>query len=502
LRFSRNHFVAAAILLYAGNAAYAAPINPVIASITIKPTFITDSAANPFGTVKKNKGDTSFPSPNPTIVGGTLASNDGANVAVYYTRTANDYGQGDLSALTADVVCSGVIIPRPPIPNTIVSTKFILTAKKCLPTAVDLTNTKYRNFSVIYATGSSAATRSTSGVKPVFASTKYDVVDFWAIDNDVAILEVAANIPGTIPKALYGIIPGQQLTTNAGYGQSSTTAYTTYGSLHTSTYNVVSANSAAIQLSATGAAYPCEGDLGSPLYGTSNSVKYVFGVMTTITCLTSGNVVVPVDNARTTGINASILPTYYGPIQQYYLAYFGRPADVGGQVLYYTYLQNNSAPKTIEELYVAYDTNPAIKIFIDNFSSSAESMALYAGMNDTNFVNTVYKNIRNRLPTTSELNPWLVKLSSASLPITRGKAALGILTEVLKGTNITDLNTIGKKTKVATNFTNTLANRTTPITSDGTTVAATSRAMVATVVNITDVNIFQATVNATVNGIP
>ncbi|MYM80729.1 S8 family serine peptidase [Duganella sp. FT50W] len=186
-------------------------------------------------------------------------------------------------------------------------------------------------------------------------------------------------------------------------------------------------------------------------------------------------------------------PDYRFVTQQIYLAYFGRAADVGGLYWFADALKSSGAPKDAVGLENAYATNATVKSLLDNFSNSAESNALYGGDN-TAFVTAVYKNLFNRAPEAAGLAFWVNALNNGSL--TRGRAALSILAAA--SPNNSDGASVTNKSTVAVNFTKSLDLAPEIAAYSGLNAVTKVRAMLAQVNGSTDVNAFQATVDATI----
>lgn len=118
-------------------------------------------------------------------------------------------------------------------------------------------------------------------------------------------------------------------------------------------------------------------------------------------------------------------------IQNAYVAFFNRPADVAGL----TYWGNYAGS--------AGD-------LLNTFAQSAEYNALYSGLNNTQLVNAVYQNLFGRSPDVAGLNYWVGQLDSGKVTI--GNAANTIQT----GAQGTDKTIIDNKVTAATAFTTAL----------------------------------------------
>src|SRR5476649_2139486 len=101
----------------------------------------------------------------------------------------------------------------------------------------------------------------------------------------------------------------------------------------------------------------------------------------------------------------SATDTYSNLVQQFYVAYFGRPADPAAVPSFAAALAAANAPTTLAALTSAYGTSDTIRALVDNFGNSHESTALYGAVtNDvahaTSFVSAIFANLFNRQPVT------------------------------------------------------------------------------------------------------
>jgi len=118
-------------------------------------------------------------------------------------------------------------------------------------------------------------------------------------------------------------------------------------------------------------------------------------------------------------------------IQNAYVAFFNRPADVAG-LQYWSSYAGNSAD------------------LLNTFAESAEYKDLYAGMNSTQLVNAVYQNLFGRPAEVAGLTYWVGQLDNGALKI-------GNIAEAInKGSQGTDADIISNKVTAATAFTNAL----------------------------------------------
>ncbi|HEY8027156.1 MAG TPA: DUF4214 domain-containing protein [Burkholderiaceae bacterium] len=149
--------------------------------------------------------------------------------------------------------------------------------------------------------------------------------------------------------------------------------------------------------------------------------------------------------------------SYATLVQELYVAYFGRPADVNGWQNFEAALASANAPTTLTGLLSVYGTNAAVTSLIDAFGNSAESGHLY-GTNIAssttaaqNFVTAVFESLFNRAPLAAGLAFWSHALTSGNL--TPGAAALSIAA----GAGTADAATVANKLAAAADFTNDLA---------------------------------------------
>lgn len=181
---------------------------------------------------------------------------------------------------------------------------------------------------------------------------------------------------------------------------------------------------------------------------------------------------------------------YETVVQQVYVGYFGRPADVGGLRFFEETFLRFSAPTDIIALNEAYATNADIRAVIENFGNSQESRDLYPGDNVT-FVAAIYRNLFSREPDAGGQAFWVNLINTGVM--TRARAAVALMA----GAQGTDITVINNKAQVAKNFTSAI---TTPLQTrgyDGLAANVIVRAMLGNVVLGTDLQAFQATVNST-----
>src|SRR5476651_1724245 len=155
----------------------------------------------------------------------------------------------------------------------------------------------------------------------------------------------------------------------------------------------------------------------------------------------------------------SATDTYSSLVQQFYVAYFGRPADAAALPNFSAALAAANAPTGLAELSSAYASNDAIHALIDSFGNSAESASLYGALgsgaaNASNFITAIYANLFNRAPDAGGLAFWTTAITSGAL--TPGAAALNIAAGAASNTSPQgqlDALTLSNKTAVAALFT-------------------------------------------------
>lgn len=118
-------------------------------------------------------------------------------------------------------------------------------------------------------------------------------------------------------------------------------------------------------------------------------------------------------------------------IQNAYVAFFNRPADVAGLTYWSTYAGSSAD-------------------LLNTFAQSSEYKSLYSGMNNTQTVNAVYQNLFGRSPDVAGLTYWVTQLDN-------GKLSIGNIADAInKGAQGTDSTIITNKVTAATAFTNAL----------------------------------------------
>ncbi|MES3009904.1 MAG: DUF4214 domain-containing protein [Pseudomonadota bacterium] len=188
---------------------------------------------------------------------------------------------------------------------------------------------------------------------------------------------------------------------------------------------------------------------------------------------------------------------YTNVLQQFYISYFGRPADPIGLQSAAQALSNAGAPTTTQGLVTSYATNATVRTLIDNFGNSAESAALYGSVTTpdtiTNFVTQIYLNVLDRQPDLAGLLYWSGEISSGRLIPSR--VALTILDAA---TRTPDAQTVANKLAVANNFTTNLDTVAEINAYSGNVAAGLARDMLSNVDSTTNVTAFQPNVLQTI----
>ncbi|MBC5766894.1 S8 family serine peptidase [Ramlibacter albus] len=197
---------------------------------------------------------------------------------------------------------------------------------------------------------------------------------------------------------------------------------------------------------------------------------------------------------------APLVPSsWHGVVEQLYVAYLGRPADPAGLNFWAAALRAGNAPTAATPLHAAYGTNAVVKSVVDGFANSAESAALYpATVTTADFVNRVYVNVFGRSAEPGGLSFWAGAIDNGS--VTRGQAVLAIMSGALVNNGV-DAQAVLKKSSVAGNFTAIVDTSAEVAAFSGATALSKARQMLSMVNASTDVNGFQATVNATLAAI-
>lgn len=198
--------------------------------------------------------------------------------------------------------------------------------------------------------------------------------------------------------------------------------------------------------------------------------------------------------ATTSSASAAVATDYHRVVQQIYVGYFGRPADVGGLDWHARVLLAAGAPTDIVNIARAYGSNAALRAEIDSFGTSAESAALYPGDNGQ-FIDALYRNLFNRAADEGGKAFWVKNLDGKLM--TRASAAI----ELMAGARGSDLTIIANKTSVAGAFTGLLAMPVQQEGYSGLEANAVVRGVLAKVGDGTDLAALDATLRSTVAGL-
>jgi M6 family metalloprotease-like protein len=183
---------------------------------------------------------------------------------------------------------------------------------------------------------------------------------------------------------------------------------------------------------------------------------------------------------------------YNKVVQQIYVAYFGRPADVGGLAWHAGVLQAAGAPTDIVALANAYNTNAALRAEIDSFGTSAESASLYSGDNGQ-FIDALYRNLFGRPADAGGKAFWGNALDKGLM--TRASAAI----QLAAGAGSSDATIIANKTSAASTFTSLIATPAQQQGYNGLDANAVVRTMLGTVGAGTDMTAFTSTIKTTIS---
>lgn len=126
-------------------------------------------------------------------------------------------------------------------------------------------------------------------------------------------------------------------------------------------------------------------------------------------------------------------------VQQLYVAYFNRPADVDS-LAYYVALLDNSTDVAATVLQASAD-----------FANAAEYQTAYAGLSAKQIINTIYHNLFGREADIPGLNYW------ANLYTTGQVTLANVVSEVAKGAQTTDATAYNNKVAAAVAFTDAIA---------------------------------------------
>lgn len=183
--------------------------------------------------------------------------------------------------------------------------------------------------------------------------------------------------------------------------------------------------------------------------------------------------------------------------QQLYIAYFGRPADIGG-------LENFSREvarlvpqaQSIRDLLAAYQAgNQDVLNLVNSFSASQESIDLYGLGTTASFVDAIYQNIFDRGAESEGLNFWVDAIDNRGL--NRAQVALEMMSAAIRN-GAGDAITVMKKTIVSDSFTTLLDTEREVQAYVGNFAAAVARDMLNMVNQETDLNQFGPEIERTI----
>lgn len=195
---------------------------------------------------------------------------------------------------------------------------------------------------------------------------------------------------------------------------------------------------------------------------------------------------------------------YIALAQKFYVAYFGRPADPGGLANMVAQLSGAGAPTTADGIVAAYQTNAGIKQLVDSFGNSEESVALYKGSNNHDFVVSIFVHLLGRIPPEGPgLDFWVSALDNGNLA--RGLAALNIVGGAEANQTVQgkiDAALIANRVTVAENFTSALNLPSLAAKYSGAEAASAARAMLDVVNQDTVVYSYESSVLGTIAKLP
>ncbi len=198
-------------------------------------------------------------------------------------------------------------------------------------------------------------------------------------------------------------------------------------------------------------------------------------------------------------LDSTPLMDYNDIVQGLYISFFGRPADSTGLTNFEAAFATINAPKDIQVLEAAYNTDTDIQKLVDSFGSSAESKALYSG-DTSDFVTAIYQNVLNRAPDAEGLAYWVDAIDRGVL--TQSHASFSIMAGAMaNGTaeGLIDQQLIAKKIMLGSDFTSAIDTPSEANSYNGDAAAATARAMLATVTPTADPSTFKSLVDATLD---
>ncbi len=189
---------------------------------------------------------------------------------------------------------------------------------------------------------------------------------------------------------------------------------------------------------------------------------------------------------------------YHPVVQQLYISYFGRPADLSGLQNFSSQLSQLNASSDIQGLTADYEKNTAIRALIDSFGSSDESKALYSG-DDGTFIAAIYQNVLGRAPDAEGKAFWVNAISSGQL--TRANASLALTAGALVNVSaqgLLDGKLVRNRQQLGSAFTAGLDTPAKSAAYSGNAAAAAARAMLSSIGADSSSAGFQAIVSATI----
>ncbi len=174
--------------------------------------------------------------------------------------------------------------------------------------------------------------------------------------------------------------------------------------------------------------------------------------------------------------------SYTTLVQQFYISYFGRPADPLGLKNFTEQLSAMQAPLELGGILTAMKTNAGLKSLVNSFGTSSESVAFY-GSEVMDFTLAIYVNVLNRLPDYEGLTFWSGEIKAGRLSMS--SAALSIAEGALARAG-DDAKVLTNKTIISTNFTKSLDTPTELLAYVGNSAAVMARSILLTVTAKTD----------------
>lgn len=178
--------------------------------------------------------------------------------------------------------------------------------------------------------------------------------------------------------------------------------------------------------------------------------------------------------------------SYTSLVQQFYISYFGRPADPLGLKNFTEQMAAMQAPLDLGGVLTQMKTDAGLKALVDSFGNSAESTTLY-GNDIIDFTIGVYVNTLNRTPDYEGFMFWSGEIRSGRL--SKSAAALSIVEGALARGGA-DATILTSKSIISTNFTKSLDTPTELLAYVGDSAAVMARSILQTVTVNTDPQAF------------